>query len=121
MNSFTNENLFGLVFSTYSLFKMKQILDRLKNKILNSTIYRSISYKKIFTLMGHTKTILQDIGVYNNSLALLPNGNIISAINGRGPNISDINNDTCIKTLDNIYMGTWKSLSNGNMVLIINK
>jgi WD40 repeat protein len=120
MNSFTNENLFGLVFSTYSLFKMKQLLNRLKNKIINSTIYRSLSYKKIFTLMGHTKTILQDIEIYNNCFALLPNGNIISAINRRDPKIWDTNNDTCIKTLDNNYKGIWKSLSNGNMALIIN-
>jgi WD40 repeat protein len=120
MGSFTNENLFSLVFSTYSLFKMKQLLNRLKNKILNSTIYRSLSYEKIFTLMGHTKTILQDIEIYNNSFALLHNGNIISAINGRNPKMWDTKNDTCIKTLDNSYKGIWKSLSNGNMALILN-
>jgi WD40 repeat protein len=119
MKTLDNENILNLIFNNYALFKAQQMLKVINNRTLNTIINRLLSYKKIFTSMGQSKTILEEKRNIHSFLTLLPDGNIISSSRNMYPKVWDINTHSCIKidTL-NSFIGTYHALENGNIVLL---
>jgi hypothetical protein len=77
MNSLKNENLFKLIFSSFSLFYSKQLLHTINDGILYNVLISSLTHERIIKSMGRTKIILDENKISSNSLASLSNGNFI--------------------------------------------
>jgi WD40 repeat protein len=118
MKTYDNENILNLIFNKYTLFRAQQMLKVINNRILNIILNKLLSYEKIFTSMGQTKTILEQCK-HSSFLTLLPDGNIISSSLHICPKVWDINTYSRIK-IDNLnsYIGTCHALENRNIVLL---
>jgi WD40 repeat protein len=68
--------------------------------MLFKLIFNSISYKSLFKSLGKTKIFFEAHDAYINSIAELPNGNIISASNDTTLKIWNVKTFQCIKTLE---------------------
>jgi hypothetical protein len=101
MNTYSNENLLKLILNNFRLFKAFNLLKSIYNKILCDIMTDSLSYSKIFSSMGNDKTILdEDKEKKNFTLASLPDGNLITGSYIVGCKVWDVNNYSCIKSLN---------------------
>jgi WD40 repeat protein len=99
MNScLTNENILKLVLINIKLYEVKHILDRIRNKSVTVILLKLLDITKIYQHMNNANTYeIQDN--FTNSLALLPNNYIISALYNSSLEIWNIKNYTFIATL----------------------
>jgi WD40 repeat protein len=117
MNTFNNENLLKLIFNTFRLFKAFHLLKSINNKILCVIMIDSLSYNKVFSSMGSDKIILdEDKEKKNIILASLPDGNIITGSYRVAYKVWDVNNYSCIKSLNE--EGIMYPLYNGNIAIL---
>jgi hypothetical protein len=100
MNTLTNENILKLILSNYKFTIGELIVNRLKNKLLCILMLRIDNYKNIYRSMGKSNIILSgEDQCAIKSLALLPNGNFLSASN-LVIKVWNTNSLQCIKTID---------------------
>jgi WD40 repeat protein len=100
--NFENENIFKVIFQTFPFYKNKQMSASIKNKHISKAILKILNYPDIYKSMGRRKQLL--IG-HNNcicSIALLPNGNIITASDDRTLKIWNLETLSCIQTLEEV-------------------
>jgi WD40 repeat protein len=99
---FTNQNILKLILSSFNLKHANQLSEeRIHNKMLFKLILLNlISYKSLFKSLGKTKIFFEAHDVNINSIAKLPDGNIISASNDKTLKIWNVKTFQCIKTLE---------------------
>jgi WD40 repeat protein len=120
MTKFENQNILTLVFRSISLFILKQLSKKINNKTINTILIRSLSYKNIFKSLGKTKSILGEHKQEICSLALLPNGNLLSISWSYDLKIWDMNSFICLRSIDDIDLGeTVIVLPNGKLVSLL--
>jgi WD40 repeat protein len=101
MNTSTNENILKLIFSNYKFTIGEILVNRLKNKLLCILMLRIGNYKNIYRSMGKSIIIFNENDpCIIKSLALLPNGHILSASNLGILKVWNTNSLQCIKTID---------------------
>jgi WD40 repeat protein len=94
MKNLTNENLLTLIFTSFAPKANNNILSDIQNKTISKVILVLADYKKI------CKSIEPDFAMAMSetklsSIALLPNGNIISASRERAFKLWNINDNSC--------------------------
>jgi WD40 repeat protein len=109
---FTNQNLLKSIFESFQFQHL--IAKIINNKLITSKLLNILSYDKIFKSMGRDKTILTGHEDSITSLALLPDGTILSAgsrmlkfwnpVNGKC--IGTIKEDIGIRSV--ILLSEWK-------------
>jgi WD40 repeat protein len=120
MSALINENLIGLIFSSFTLYDLQAHFDKLKNKTINEIRLKIASYDKIFTTMGRSKIILAEVHKDIFPPVVLPNSNLLSASEDGTIQFWDMKSGLCIKTLtaeDRIY--TFTVLENGNIMVYL--
>jgi WD40 repeat protein len=95
MLSLSNENLLTLIFTSFTLKANNSILFRIKNKAISKAILLVADYKKIFKSI-ELDIVMADSEKEISSIALLPNGNIISASREKVLKLWNINDNNCI-------------------------
>jgi WD40 repeat protein len=77
---FANQNLLKSIFESFHLVSIQHLITKIiKNKLITSKLLNILSYDKIFKSMGRDKTILEGHEDSLKSLALLPDGTLLSA------------------------------------------
>jgi WD40 repeat protein len=110
-----NENILKMIFISYSSRNAKKTFDKTNNAILCKTLLKTLSFDKIFRSMKNYFTLLSQSNSVD-SLALLPNGNLISMLNGG--TIKILNSTTLLytKTITDEYpINSLTLLSDGNI------
>jgi hypothetical protein len=79
MITFKNQNLIKLIFSSFALYDLQTQFHELKNKIINMTRFKILSYDKIFKSMGRSKVIFTEVDNRILPPAILPSGSLLSA------------------------------------------
>jgi WD40 repeat protein len=98
---YTNQNILKLILSSFTTSDVKQLSEkRINNTMLFELILNSISYKSLFKSLGKTKIVFEAHGLNINSIAKLPDGNIILASNDKTLKIWNVKTFQCIKTLE---------------------
>jgi WD40 repeat protein len=95
MLNLAGENLLTLIFTSFTIKENNSILSRIKNKTISKAILVVTDYKKIF------KSLKLDFVMAKSekdlsSIALLPNGNIISASHDKALKLWNINDNNCL-------------------------
>jgi WD40 repeat protein len=97
---YNNINIINLVFKSFLLSNIKQHFQNIKNLSLSRLMLKLLSYKNIFKSLGSNKVKL---GGYDNKtivlIALLQDGNIVSAFADNTLNIYDTKSQKLIKTI----------------------
>jgi WD40 repeat protein len=120
MTNLENQNILTLVFHSISLFTIKQLSNKINNRTINTIITRNLNYKNIFKSLGKTKSILGEHKQEICSLALLPNGNLLSISWCYDLKIWDMNSLVCLRTIDDIDFGEGVIvLPNGKLVSLL--
>jgi WD40 repeat protein len=100
MLKITNENILKLILTNLNLLQAYHFLNQMNNLTLYRTVQNLLSYKAIFKSMGKTKFTLNEDSKRTTSLALQSDNLIVSA-SARGMiHIWNINDQQCIKTLN---------------------
>jgi WD40 repeat protein len=99
MNIILNDDVLKLIYSSYTLFNIKQTFDKLTNKLLCQISLNSLNYTSIYKSMGKSKNKLKSSPTGINCLALLSNDKIISASNDNTLNVWNIKTFSLIKNL----------------------
>jgi WD40 repeat protein len=123
MITFFNENILKTIFRTYTLFDISHNLDKIANRtICREIILKNLNNKSIFKSIGISTTILNGHSSSINSLALLPNNNIISASNDKTLKIWNIKTNHCLTTMENngYELSSLIILANGNIATCSN-
>jgi WD40 repeat protein len=104
MISLENINILWLVFESFPLPKVKAISSEIANSTLLKVMYKIMSFEKRLEKLGKNKSLL--IGHKNkvNSLAILQDGNIISASDDKTLKVWDIKTLQCIFTIEDDSM-----------------
>jgi WD40 repeat protein len=101
MNTLTNENILKLIFSNYKFPIGEFITKILKNKLLCISMLKIGNYKNIYRSMGKSNIIFnKNDPCIIKSLALLPNGHLLSASNLGILKLWNTNSLKCIKAID---------------------
>jgi WD40 repeat protein len=79
MKNFKNENLLQLILSNITLYETRSLFHNMKNKTICKTILKLLNYEDIFKSMGKSKFAIIEQCKKETSLAVLPNGKIVSA------------------------------------------
>jgi WD40 repeat protein len=95
MRNLTNVNLLTLIFTSFTPIANNNILSGIKNKIISKAILVITDYKKIFKSI-ELDNVMAKSEKDLSSIALLPNGNIISASNDKALKLWNINDNNCI-------------------------
>jgi WD40 repeat protein len=103
MVELNNENILRQIFYNINLSEVRELIDTLKNKLMNYILIRILSYENIYKTIGKTQTWLKDGDEFFEirNIALLPDGNIITLRTHTSSmfNIWDTNTYKCIKTI----------------------
>jgi WD40 repeat protein len=95
MRNLTNENLLTLIFTSFTPIANNNILIGIKNKAISKAILVVTNYKKIFKSI-ELNIVMAKSEKDLSSIALLPNGNIISASHDKTLKLWNKNDNTCI-------------------------
>jgi WD40 repeat protein len=95
-----NENILKLIITNLTLFKTKQLFDRVNNKQLAELILGKLDYHKVFKSLGESKIILDEHTKWINDLALLPNNKLASVSMDQKLKFWDLNEYKCLKTIE---------------------
>jgi WD40 repeat protein len=99
MNNFYNENIIKLIFTSLSLFSIKQLLDVTHNQTITICILKTLNYDKIFRSIGRCKKVIEGHEASISSLQLLPNNTLASASWSGEIKLWDLSTYECIKSL----------------------
>jgi hypothetical protein len=94
-----NENILGLVFENFALREANRLHIETKNKTFSKLLLMSLNFQAIYKSIGKTKTSLVGHKLTPSSIALMPDGNVISVSKDKTLKLWDINNNTCIGTV----------------------
>jgi hypothetical protein len=82
MVELNNENILRQIFHSINLnlSEVRELIDTLKNKLMNYILIRILSYENVYKTIGKTQTWLKegDKSFEIRDIALLPDGNIIT-------------------------------------------
>jgi WD40 repeat protein len=92
-----NENILKLTFVSFNITRIKSFLDNINNSTICAAILRILTLDSMSFLMKKSKIIKHGIRII--SMSLLPNG-YLATITPESINIWDINNYSCIKTIN---------------------
>jgi hypothetical protein len=111
-----NENILKMIFENYSSRNTKKTFEKSNNVLLCKILLKTLSFDKIFRSLKNYFTLHDQ---YNpiGSLALLPNGNLISTSDGTTINILNPTTLLYTKTITDEYpINSLLLLSDGNIV-----
>jgi WD40 repeat protein len=114
MINLTNENLLTLIFTSFTPKANNNILIGIKNKTISKVILVLADYKKIFKSIELDFVIAKSRGVFS-SVALLQNGNIISAAREKVLKLWNINDNSCKLLAIGQVVSNLLVLSNGKV------
>jgi WD40 repeat protein len=105
MVELNNENIIRQIFYSIKLTEVRELIARLKNKLVSYNLIRILSYENIYKTIGKTQTWLNgddDFFMRIYDIAILPDGNIITLRTNTSSlfNIWDTNTYECIKTIE---------------------
>jgi WD40 repeat protein len=119
MPELINRNILKLVLSSFDTRELQRMFEKsIDNNTLFEVTLKSINYENLFKSFGKSRIVLEGHSDAINSLAILPNGYIISASDDTTLKIWNIRTSQCIKTLEG-HNGRVSSLlihSNGNII-----
>jgi WD40 repeat protein len=95
---FQNENILGLIFKNFTLREANRLHNETKNKTFSKFLLRSLNFEAIYKSIGKTTIRLVGHKFTPISVALMPDGSVISVSN-IAFKLWDINNYTCIRTV----------------------
>jgi WD40 repeat protein len=115
MSCFQNTNIIKLIFYSLAMFKVKQVFNITKNRLINDIILKILDCKKIINLLGKSKKIF-----YNNewifSLAYIPDRNLLLSCDKYSIKHFDISTYNCIEsTTHNESIASLLTLPNGTI------
>jgi WD40 repeat protein len=97
--SLSNENILKLIFSTNMLFKIKQNLNMINNRLLFNMFLSITAYSQIYKSLGITKHIIQGHSDDIDTLVILPNQNsMISGSKDKTLKLWDMDNYSSISS-----------------------
>jgi F-box/WD-40 domain protein 7 len=100
MECFNNENLLKLIFSSISLYHINQITKKNHSKVINTTMLKILSYKKIFTSKGiGIKNTLKGHTHYIRALTTLSEDFLVSACSDQTLKVWNTNTYSCAMTI----------------------
>jgi WD40 repeat protein len=100
MNSFCNQNILKLVFTSLSMFSIKQLLDVTHNHTIVISMLKTLNYDSIFRSMGRCKIVIEGHEAAISSLLLLPNNILVSGSWNGEIKLWDLSTYECIKSID---------------------
>jgi WD40 repeat protein len=99
MITFKNENILKTIFKTYTLLDTRHQSIKIQNKLIFDILTKYLNNSAIFKSMGKSFHILSGHISFVTSLALLPDGNIVSGSDNTTLKIWDVNTNECKKTI----------------------
>jgi WD40 repeat protein len=99
-----NLNILWLVFESFPIHKVKALSPEIANPIISKAIYKIVSFEKRLEKLGKNKSFLKGHKKKVNSLAILQDGNIISASDDKTLKVWDIESLHCIFTIEDDSM-----------------
>jgi WD40 repeat protein len=100
MNLLQDENLIKLIFNCFTLKHLKQLFCKLKNRKINHTLLKSLSYRNFCKLLGNTKTFIKADKNDIKLICLLPDGNLLSISTDNTLKVWNMENYQCINTIE---------------------
>jgi WD40 repeat protein len=100
MNSFCNQNILKLIFTSFSMFSIKQLLDVIHNHTIVISMLKTLNYNSIFRSIGKCKKVIEGHEETINSLLLLSNNILVSSSLNGEIKLWDLRTYECIKSLD---------------------
>jgi WD40 repeat protein len=113
-----NENILKLIMNSYNTVKIRQEFSQIKNKLLFQIILSIFSHEKIYRSLKIQHHALFNFQKATSSFDLLPNGNIITSIIGKGLQLWETNTYTCIKTIKD-YEGKVHVLDDTRVLILL--
>jgi WD40 repeat protein len=119
MASLSNYNITKLIFNSYHLFHTWQLSHKINNKAIHDILLQILNYNDIINSYGKSNSIINVHNHYVHSIALLKDGNIVSASHDHILKFWNTNNFSCLKTIETEFnICSVNVLPNSNIVSV---